>query len=78
MCENRRPTIAFAEYRAAVQEWLASAPEPDVALVAAADLLDGCADLCEGEAQRIVLDASDVHATLGAGVLLALRHICDD
>jgi hypothetical protein len=75
MCENLGHTMAFAEYRAAVQVWLASAPAPDVALVAAADLLDGRPDIPEAETQRLVLDASDAHAVLGASVLLALRDI---
>jgi hypothetical protein len=75
MCENRGHTIGFAEYRAAVRVWVASAPAPDVALVAAADLLDDGPDIAEAEAQRLVLDASDAHAVLGASILLVLRSI---
>jgi hypothetical protein len=73
-----RAEIDFADYCAAVRAWLASAPEPDAALVAVADLLDAHVGLSETEVTRFLRDADDVHTMVGAGVLLDLREVCHE
>jgi hypothetical protein len=78
MSDCMRPApIGFADYCAAVRLWLDSAAEPDAALRAAADVLDRPAPLSPAELQRLITDAADAHAVLGAGVLLDLLHLCD-
>jgi hypothetical protein len=61
----------FQTFCDSVREWLRAAPRLDVSLAAAADLLDR-RDWFECEVNRLVANATDIHAALGASVLLGL------
>jgi hypothetical protein len=67
------PVVDFATFCLATRAWLGAAPDPDAALVAAADLLERGLDPARLDA--LCADPDDVHALLGAHALDALRHI---
>jgi hypothetical protein len=77
MFERMPAPIGFADYCAALRLWLDSAPQPDASLRAVADVLERHGALSVTELERLVVDAVDVHAALGAGVLLNLHQLCD-
>jgi hypothetical protein len=61
----------FQTFCDSVREWLRAAPRLDASLAATADLLDGRAWF-ECEVAQLVANATDIHAALGASVLLGL------
>ena len=67
--------VDFATFCHATRAWLASAPSPDPALVAAAELLDADPSLDDRSLLNLSRDATDAHALLGATTLIALLHL---
>jgi hypothetical protein len=72
MCDSLSSTDrAFQTFCDSVREWLRDAPQLDASLVATADLLDRRAWF-ECEVAHLIANATDIHAALGASVLLGL------
>jgi hypothetical protein len=72
MCDPLSSTQRdFQTFCASLREWLRTAPRLDASLAAAADLLDRRAWF-ECELRHLVANATDIHAALGASVLLDL------
>jgi len=80
MCQYHDESPAnfdFAAFCGALRRWLNDSPELDPPLAAAIELLDRrpAADRCswfECEVTHIALHPEDMHAALGAGVVLSL------
>jgi hypothetical protein len=61
----------FQTFCDSVREWLRAAPQLDASLTATVDLLDR-KTWFECEVRHLVASATDIHAALGASVLLGL------
>jgi hypothetical protein len=77
MCTNHhlRSTtdLDFSAFCSALRQWLADSPLLDPPLAAAADLLDRrLAGWFECEIAHMAWNAEDMHAALGANVVLSL------
>jgi hypothetical protein len=72
MCDPLSSTERdFQTFCASLREWLRTAPQLDAALTATVDLLDR-KTWFECELRHLVANATDIHAALGASVLLGL------
>jgi hypothetical protein len=76
MCEPQTGSSGqpdFAAFTIALRSWLADAPFLDPALAAAAELFDGrSSGWFECEVAQVAWNAEDMHAALGAAVVLSL------
>jgi len=72
MCDPLSATDRdFQTFCGSVRQWLRSAPHMDAALTATVDLLDR-KTWFQCEVRHLVANATDIHAALGASVLLGL------